>query len=243
MTALVRALGVTVLSCLLFAAGGVLAQGGGLQISPLLVEVPPSSNIATYTLENRGSAAIGVQVKAFRWQQDDGERLLEPAKNLMVVPAIINIAPGQSQLVRAALRGSRPDEELSYRVHFQELPSLGADGAVQVQTLLKIDVPLFFAAKKSRRAYDIKLAVADGEPFVTVTNKGSRYLRFSNFELLDSGGNTVATHEALMYLLPGTTRRWSLEPARPGFVADSKAQYQLQVTSEGKSEKHLVEIK
>lgn len=227
---------------------GAAAHAGSLQISPILIEVIPKSNIATYTLRNNSEQELGVQVSAFRWEQESNEDQLQPADNLMVVPAIVVIPPGKEQLVRVALRSERPARELSYRLHFQELPGQSDTGTVAVQTLLNIDVPLFFSAKNTNNAYTPRLFSGEDPSQIVaeLTNTGSRFMRLSQLALLDSNGQSISELRGPLYVLPGATRRWvftlDTDNTRVNAAKNGKPAFRLDVMSGRASDQHLLEV-
>lgn len=228
--------------------GGVGACAASLEVSPLLLEVPPGTNIATYRLRNSSDVEVGVQVTAYSWKQSDTNDEMTPAENLMIVPAIVSVPAGQEQLVRVALRAERPDRELSYRVHFQELPARSQEGAVVVQTLLRLNVPLFFVSSSGKRTYEAQL-VADNESemAVVIANTGSRFLRVSQLTLRSADGKVIAAKSGPLYVLPGATRKWLLESKkdvnRGGAAAQSEQVFQLQVSHSGGTDDHSVEVR
>lgn len=249
MTARFYALWLMALSIMGSALVGLTAQAASLQISPLLLEVKPGSNVATYTLRNGSEQELGVQISAYQWAQKSNRDTLQPADELMLVPAIVVIPPGKEQLVRVALRSQRSPTELSYRLHFQELPSQSHTGAVAVQTLLKIDVPLFFSAKEANNAYRPRLMAGDqaSEMLVELTNTGTRFLRLSQLDLFDSNGKHLSQLRGPLYVLPGATRRWALtlEGAhqKTKNAKGEKPTYRLEVKSGRTSDRHVLEVR
>lgn len=227
---------------------GATVHAASLQISPILIEVIPKSNVATYTLRNNSEQELGVQVSAFRWEQESNEDKLQPADNLMVVPAIVVIPPGKEQLVRVALHSERPSRELSYRLHFQELPGQSDTGTVAVQTLLKVDVPLFFSAKNTNNTYTPRLFAGEDPSQVVaeLTNTGSRFMRLSQLTLLDSNGQSISELHGPLYVLPGATRRWVLaldtDKKRAKTVKGEKPTFRLDLKSGRTSDQHLLEV-
>jgi fimbrial chaperone protein len=45
-------------------------------------------------------------VQLFAWSQDAGQDILQPTTDLLVSPPVFTVQPGQSQLLRIALRGA-----------------------------------------------------------------------------------------------------------------------------------------
>ena len=232
------------LSVLGSALGGAGVHAASFHISPLLIEVPPGETIATYRLSNSSTREAAVQISGFRWSQKNGQDHLEPAEDLMIIPSITTLRAGQTQLVRVALRSSRPDRELSYRVQFQELPKQSSGGGIGIQTLIKMDVPLFFSPKQITQKYQPSLHSSEGSPKIAVqiANTGTSFLRFSRLALSDSIGKLLAEKEGLFYVLPGAVRTWSLDLGNINKGQRSNERYQLQVDHGSKSNQHLLKI-
>lgn len=231
-TLLLVALGLTFLS-------SPSARAANLQVSPLVAEVSADARIITYHLRNSGNEPLSVQVHAYDWEQPKGSDKLTPTENLMVVPTIVSIQPGREQLIRVALKDKRPSHELNYRLHFQELPAQKKPGQVAITTLLRLNVPLFFAADSAVRSYEPQLRLQEQETIqVGIKNTGSRYLRFTELQLQNSEGITLSERKGLFYILPGVTRQWdvSLDDAS----GPQAGPYQLKLTTDdGKTQHQL----
>ncbi len=233
-TLLLVALGLTVM-------GSPSARAANLQVSPLVVEVPVDSGIVTYHLRNSGSEPLSVQVHAYDWEQPKGSDKLTPTDNLMVVPTIVSIQPGREQLIRVALKDERPSHELNYRLHFQELPPQTKPGQVTITTLLKLNVPLFFSANSAVRSYEPQLRLEEQESIqVEIQNTGSRYLRFTELQLLNSEGVTLSERKGLFYILPGVTRQWQIQLDKAG--KRHAGTYQLKLTTDDGTTQHQLTV-
>lgn len=227
----------------------VLCLGGRsyaakVDISPMLIEVPPSSMVATYELHNKGSEQLGLQIEAFRWKQTLNEKQLTPADELLIVPAIISIPPGQRQLVRVALRAQRPASGLNYRVHFKQLPAQSSEGRTTIQTLLTTDVPLFFAAEREVNEYEARLLLGNraSEVILEVANTGTRFLRVRRLQLKNEKGQTVSDKSGPLYVLPGVTQRWVMNINNSAELDHSEKgqSYYLHVDSSQGEHSHLL---
>lgn len=129
--------------------GVVLEEGliaGSFAISPIRLDLGARQSTAALSLENPGPEERSYQVTAVRWDQDAQGDVYEPAPELVVVPPIFQLKPKGKQLIRIGVRQSSASER-SYRIFVQELPlasaGLPADGAMAVQTLLRVSLPVF----------------------------------------------------------------------------------------------------
>lgn len=221
--------------------GGPSARAASLQVSPMVAEVPPGTRIVTYRLHNSATKPLSVEVSAYDWEQPNGSGKLTPAENLLVVPTIASIQPGREQLIRVALQGDRPEHELSYRLHFQELPPQKTPGKAAVTTLLKLNLPLFFTADSAVRSYKPHLRLHDRDTIeVEIQNTGSRFLRLTKMQLNSADGTTLGERKGLFYILPGVTRQWriSLDKRRK----QHSGPYRLTLTTDDRNAQHQLSI-
>ena len=194
--------GVLLTLCLGFFAP---AFAGTFQISPTLAEVPADASTATFRLINPMQTPLTVQVEAVRWHQRGNESWFEKADDLIVVPPLVRIAPGKTQLVRIAHRNRDKSVEMAYRVRFHEVPAPPPAGFVGVQTALKLDVPLFFSPTSSRGELEWQAERnPDGRLRLTIDNTGTRFARFAEIQL-QKGGKAAGHLQGPLYVLPGNT--------------------------------------
>lgn len=225
-----------VLPALFFCGCAASAHAGSFQLNPVLVEVPPSEAIATYTVRNTGSQPLNLQISGYRWTQQDNDDKYTRADKLLIVPQILTIPPGRQQLVRVALRGQHPLDELDYRLHFDEIPPAPAPGFVGVQTVLHMNVPLFYAPRRIVNAYQPRLSRGrDGVIVATVANTGTRFVRISKLRLLDTRGHQVGQRGGPLYVLPGATRHWAFK-LKKGASLVSGGSYRLVATVNGEQQ-------
>lgn len=223
-----------VLLCLLLAPP---VYAGGFQITPMLIEVPTGSSIATYTVRNTGNQAVNIQVSAFRWTQSGNQDHYASAPHLMVIPQILSVPPGGQQLVRVALRSARPPHEMAYRLHFDQIPPAPKKGFIGVQTVIDMDLPLFFLPPHVSNSFRIQLSrKARGKAaMANIHNTGTRFLRISNLVLLNAAGEEVGKLRGPLYVLPGMNRHWTfdIETGKSPLVAGT---YRLKIVSDGKQQ-------
>ncbi|HET7588012.1 MAG TPA: fimbria/pilus periplasmic chaperone [Gammaproteobacteria bacterium] len=225
-----------VLPALLYCCFAASAHAGSFQLNPLLVEVPQSSAIATYTVRNTGNRPLNLQVSGYRWTQPDDHDKYVPAERLLIVPQILTIQPGREQLVRVALRGAHPTAELEYRLHFNEIPPAPVSGFTGVQTVLHMNVPLFYAPADIVNAYRLRPSQKkDGSVVATVANTGTRFLRIARLRLLNAQGDQVGMRGGPLYVLPGATRAWTVE-LTDGMSRLPAGKYRLIATVDGKQQ-------
>lgn len=194
----------------LILAGG-RAEAGTFQIVPTLGDVPPGKSTATFRITNPGNETLTVQVSAQRWTQENNADVLQDTDELLVVPPLVNIAPGKTQVVRLARHGGNNEREASYRIFFQEVPSAPPQGFVGVQTSLRLSVPLFFApAEAEGKMTWTASRLSNGNIRLQADNVGSRFARITHIALRDKDKREVADLRGPLYVLAGATRYWDM---------------------------------
>src|SRR5262245_15618685 len=120
------------------------AVAGSFNVSPVRVELSAKDRTQALTVRNQGDQPSVVQVQLFAWSQDAGQDILQPTTDVLVSPPVFTVQPGQSQLLRIALRGvADPARQLSYRAILQEVPQQAREGGPALQVALKISLPVF----------------------------------------------------------------------------------------------------
>jgi fimbrial chaperone protein len=190
------------------------AVAGSFNVSPVRVELSAQERTQALTVRNDGSEPAVVQVRLFAWSQDAGQDVLQPTSDLLVSPPVFTVAPGQSQLLRIALRSSPAvDRQLSYRAILEQVPAQGRAGGPALQVALKISLPVFveppieFAPELD---WDARVD-ADGRLLVSARNGGNGHIQLAGFSLSAANGQPVAQQPQVSYILPGQTRSWTLD--------------------------------
>lgn len=202
------------LGALLWLALGT-AGASGLQVAPVSLTLTPGEHSQALWLSNSGEVPLHAQVRVYRWQQRDGQESLESTRDLVASPPMIEIAPGQTQLVRVVRPGAPPDdgEEAAYRLLINELP-LDRPEKSGVDFVMEYSLPVFLAPS-TRAGEQLRwslVRVANGTR-LRVSNAGNGHARLSALSVEGGGGTNAVADGLLGYVLPGSTMEWDL-PAR-----------------------------
>ena len=201
------------------AAAAVLALGAGARasdyaISPIPVAVPLGTKTAAMTVRNRGSAPLHLAVRVFDWKQSaDSAMILTPDTTLVVYPRSLTVAPSTQQTVRIGLPATSGNQELAYRVLFEELPNPNALTAVKGSGVLvrtNVGVPLFIEPEKTTAAQKIAGAVIKHTSLdLKLENDGDVHIEPTVVSAVgtdSSGKQTFSVTTAGWYILRGATR-------------------------------------
>ena len=123
------------------------AVSASLQVEPALVEVVAPGEASSVTLRNSGAVPINVQIRVFRWSQENGQEHLDPTDDVVASPPALALAPHGDYLARLVRVTDRPvSREESYRLVIDELPSASKSKAGTVKLLVRHSIPAFFEA-------------------------------------------------------------------------------------------------
>lgn len=196
-------------------------SAASLQITPIRADLPAGPGAAALTLRNRGESPIHAQVRVFRWQQRDGDDVLETTTEAVVSPPVVRIAPGGEQLVRI-VRPKAPatDGEITYRLLIDELPD--APGQAEpapntgVRVQLRYSVPVFAGTPANAPRPALQFAIArDQDAWVLSARNGGRmHAQISQVQLATADGQAVTLAPGLLgYALRDSGRSWRLDSA------------------------------
>lgn len=198
-------------------------HAAGLQVAPILLEFAAGDTAQVLYLTNSGTSPLRAQVRVQRWSQPSGGDLLEPSRDLVASPPLLEIAPGERQMVRLVRLDNTPvTEEQSYRLLVDELPA-GPEpsSAPGLQFLLQYSIPVFIGTAATSGVVEVgqgpvleaELLAAPGQlAQLRVRNSGKSRARLSNLVLEGTDGSAnVLVSGLLGYVLAGQEMLWPLE--------------------------------
>jgi fimbrial chaperone protein len=194
------------------------ARAGGLNVSPIQIQLSPRTTKAMLTLRNDGAETMRYQVSATTWNQTSRAELqLSPTNEIVFFPALFTLKPGEERNVRIGAGTAFGLVEKTYRVFVEELPPTErpAQARSEVRVLTRVGVPVFLAPTRAldRRAIE-NLAASGGRGSFRVTNQGTIHFRGDVVQLrgLDASGNVVFEREQRgWYVLAGGALDYDFE--------------------------------
>lgn len=211
-----RARGWAWAACALLGTAAALASAATLQISPVSIDLAANEPGAAFTLRNPGATPLYGQLRVFEWDQQRGEDVLTPARNLAASPPLLEVPPGSEQLVRIVKTGAVGEaKEAAYRILIDEIQNEQAAPQNGVRILMRYSVPVFVdnglsAADKPRVEWSV--AQKDGRWRLTAENRGAKRARISQVWLKDAQGRRHLLADGLLgYALAGRHHSWELD--------------------------------
>ncbi|TCT04460.1 fimbrial biogenesis chaperone [Paralcaligenes ureilyticus] len=194
---------------------GNAVWAGGLQISPVSLEIPAASRSGEVWLRNAGTDVVHAQVRVYRWSQDKGEDVLTPDNGMAASPPMVQVAAGQQQLVRLVRIGSMAASaanERTYRLVIDELPIKKPNSKIGLDFVFRYSIPVFVAGTAPAKfQLDWSVHEVGKKVWLQVNNGGNSHAQLANLAFTPSNGKSVMVYQGLAgYALPGKYRRVEL---------------------------------
>lgn len=186
------------------------AIAGKMAVSPVVLRGPTSQTIQMVHMANKGTTPTTYQVSVYAWHQQGEAEQIEPTREVMAYPPMLEVAPGATRGIRLVKLAPSPG---TYRVVLRELPKkLEGSG---IHRLVNYDLPLIFDDGKAPVALEASRRGSE----LLITNTGSRSIQITE---IGADGH-VWKQGMLGWLLPGGSKAFPY--AAPGTVqvkADGK---------------------
>ncbi|MGN6111734.1 MAG: fimbrial biogenesis chaperone [Luteimonas sp.] len=186
------------------------ATASKMAVSPVVLRASTTQTIQMVHMANKGTTPTTYQVSVYSWRQKGEAEQIEPTREVMAYPPMLEVAPGATRGIRLVKLAPGPG---TYRVVLRELPrKLEGSG---IQRLMNYDLPLIFEDGKTSVALE---ASRKGSQLL-ITNTGSRPI-----QLTEIGADGHVWKQGMLgWLLPGGSKAFRF--AAPGTVqvkADGK---------------------
>ncbi|MGA7242628.1 MAG: fimbria/pilus periplasmic chaperone [Terracidiphilus sp.] len=193
------------------------AEAQALSVLPVNIFLQPGQAATTLTVTNQGTSKTAVQIRAYAWNQHEGDDQLAPSEEVVISPPIASIAPGGNQVVRLVLRlpPMGRDQESTYRILVDQIPPPAEPGIVHV--VLRLSIPIF-AEPMKRAAPNVQyhVEVKAGQTYLVAVNNGLRHDVLRDIELSTSDGRKLKPVPGTSpYILAGASRRWNIAAQGP----------------------------
>lgn len=198
-----------------------LAVASGLQVSPISLSLQARESASGLTLSNSGNDKVRAQVRVYQWSQDSEGEQLTLSRGLLASPPMIEINPGERQLIRI-IRAKAPPQgtgavEDAYRVLVNELPNSSDNQTTGLQFALSYSLPVFVqpvgvTKTTPQLQWSTHLQPDGKEVKLRITNRGNGHAQLAGLSFTDTAGKSTVINPGLLgYVLPGATMNWTLE--------------------------------
>ncbi|MHC5308361.1 fimbrial biogenesis chaperone [Bartonella sp. LJL80] len=182
---------------------------GMLRVSPVSIDAQAPVSSGTLRMTNSGDKPMMVQVRVFKWRQENGRDIYSRANDVAVSPPMMTLKPHADSVIRVVRTAKTPiSSEESYRVVVDQLPDpkLRATSRKAVSFVVRHNLPAFFSPKGEKAANIIwSVAAQKGGYVVTAKNVGNRHIALAQVKLM--AGQTVLGQVTGLagYALAGST--------------------------------------
>ncbi|WP_028104347.1 fimbrial biogenesis chaperone [Pseudoduganella violaceinigra] len=213
----------------LIASGSAVAAS--LQISPVSLVLRGEQTATVLHLRNAGEEPVYGQVRVFKWDQRGSEDVLEPAQEVAASPPLVQVAPGETQLIRVIRLGASAPAEQTYRLLIDEITREGQAQAGGVDFRLRYSIPLFMLPEREPGPAQLEWRLFRREPgwMLAIANSGGMHAQIGSVKFVAPAGAEHEISKGLFgYVLPGRTREWLLPlPPETPLAADVRIDAQV----------------
>jgi fimbrial chaperone protein len=206
-------------------------------IWPIYPKIEANDKAVAVWLQNTGKTDAMVQIRVFKWEQNNFKNDYHEQNQVIPSPPIAKIKAGEKHMLRLTKAGQQLDgKEVAYRIIVDELPVNLSSGdeakASKVNFQMRYSIPLFVygkglgsglteetqklnaknsAAKPILSWYTQKNAQGQVELFLK--NEGHKFARLSALKLSKEAKETTLGKAAFGYILPNSTMKFDIDPA------------------------------
>jgi len=201
----------------------VAQTAGSLRVTPVLIDAQSPVLSGSLTMSNNGGKPMTVQVRVFKWVQQNGENLYMPARDIAVSPPMIILRPRTDSVLRVVRTSGEPlTREEGYRLVIDQLPDsvLRRKNGAGISFVVRHNIPVFFSPPgefEPQLAW--KAVPVKGGYQVFAINSGTRHIGIAEVRLL-AGATVLGKLDGLAgYALAGSTGSFFVQ-ARAGGKPD-----------------------
>lgn len=195
---------------LLFFGGHVPITFAAIAVSPVRIDLSEEHSKDVVRISNQEDVAKSYQVEVVAWTQtDDRREVYAPTSELLAVPPLFTIEPGEVQIVRVGMiEDPDPKIERAYRMFITELmpPRPKKSNTTGIKMRLRIGIPVFVAPREKLTFATLKFVESmqvEDQLFMRLRNDGNLHVKVTEIQFTAPGlANKVVT-PAVFYVLPG----------------------------------------
>jgi fimbrial chaperone protein len=201
-------------AALCFALLPLTVLGGSLRVGPTRIDLSAKRPVAALEVQNTADTPTLAQLDVFAWTQEGGGDSLAATTDIIATPLVINLAPGETRVVRVGLREqNRTAVERSYRLFVREVAPTFVPGT-GLQFALRIGVPVFAVPVEARPGAVSAtgelswrwLADINGCATLQLTNPAAHHDRILAAQMSNRSGEVLWRATEPVYVLAGSSR-------------------------------------
>ena len=210
--------GILLLGLLALTATASLAAD--FSVSPMSLQFPQGTRSGEIQVRNLDQQAIRFQVRGVDWNQDDnGKNVYVDSQSLIWFPRAMELAPGESRIIRVGVKAAPASQERAYIVVLKEVVAESAttqpQGGAQVRLFLSVSVPVFIPPLKPRFGGSIEsMALRGGTLDFVIANSGNQHFSYRESSVVGVGANGTEKYQQKVprsTLLAGSRQRFEVK--------------------------------
>ncbi|WP_332604306.1 fimbrial biogenesis chaperone [Acinetobacter sp. ESBL14] len=233
-------------------------------IWPIYPKIEANEKAVAIWLQNTGKTDAMVQVRVFKWNQNNFKDDYSEQNEVIPSPPVAKIKAGEKHMLRLTQAGLVPEgKEIAYRVIVDELPvnlqTEGESKASKVSFQMRYSIPLFVYGKgvgsgltEESQKINAKNPLAkpmlswytqknvQGKTELFLKNDGQKFARLSAIKTTQTGKEVALGKAAFGYILPNSTMKFEVEPGISRELLNSISIYGLDSSG---VKQELIEIK
>ena len=192
------------------------ARASSFEVSPSQVSLSTNVPSTMVAISNPSGEAKRFHMAAFGWRQKaNGGAELTPTGDVFFFPAIVELGPGETKLVRVGTQTGFGPTEKAYSLFVENIDEDTAANVKPMVSATTVGIPIFVRpTRPAAEARVDQLSVERGHVRLKVKNVGTAHFRLRNVQL-SGDGNERSTHWVqtvpAWYMLPGDERSWDYE--------------------------------
>jgi len=195
---------------------GAPVIAASLSVAPVGLDLSTDQKAGAIALTNLAAAPVSLQIRIFKWSQVDGADVLTPTTDVVASPPATTIPPGAAYTIRV-MRIARTPVAASenYRLLIDEIPKPIDPVTTMrgVTMVMRTSLPVFFTPAKAVGHVVWTLTSDHAGVHLLGTNSGGRHVKLSDLAIETPAGRLALGGNLAGYILPGTGRRFDLQPA------------------------------
>lgn len=213
-------------------------------VSPMVVELRRGARSGEIQLRNLDRAPIRFQVRGTDWSQDEnGKNVYTDSKSLIWFPRALELAPGESRIIRVGVRATPASQEKAYVLLLQQVTLGGSPPGetkgAQIRLNLNISVPVYVVPMKPRPGGEVESAeLRSGRLNVAITNGGNQHFSYRKATIVGlgrDGTQKFAQKIGGRTLLAGSRQRFQVRI--PKDVCEQLSEFTVTLTTSESTEK------
>jgi fimbrial chaperone protein len=187
------------------------ASASDFQVSPITLELGQGVNSGVFTVINEGEGKINFQISLSEWTQDDtGKDVYSESTDIIFFPKIMTLETDEQRVIRVGLKGTRVQEEKTYRLFIEQIPSREKGVGVNIAVSIRFAPPIFVKPAQIKTSGAIEtIMLTKGKISAVVRNTGNVHFKITSILIKGrsaSGAEVFSKEIAGWYLLNHVVR-------------------------------------